>query len=170
MATKKKLKKRNTGFKLGNRSIKTLKGVHPDLVKVVELALTKYSKEDFAVICGVRSRATQRRYVKSGASKTMNSRHLIQKNGYSMAVDLAWWHSGKISWSTNNLKGFYNMDHSADYEGYQAIGVAMKEAAKELGVPIRWGADWDGDGQHTDHTFVDWVHFEIPRGAKGYGA
>lgn len=157
-----KLKPRNTGFRFSSASKKNLAGVHPDLVKVVNLALTKYSKEDFTVIEGVRSRTRQRALVKQGKSKTMNSRHI---GGF--AVDLAWYHNGKISWSTNNCKAFYDLDHSADYEGYQAIGVAMKEAAAELGIPIRWGADWDGDGQHTDHTFLDWVHFELPRG-HGY--
>jgi peptidoglycan L-alanyl-D-glutamate endopeptidase CwlK len=155
-----KLKKKDTGFLLSNRSILNLKGVHPDLVKVVELALTKYSQEDFLVVQGLRTLAEQRRFVARGASKTMASRHL---NGN--AVDLAWWKNGNVSWNTDNLKAFYSMDHSVDYSGYQAIGVAMLQAGKDLGVPIRWGADWDGDGQHTDHTFLDWVHFELPKGS-----
>lgn len=30
------------------------------------------------------------------------------------------------------------------------------------GVPVfRWGADWDRDGDWTDHSFVDPMHFEI---------
>lgn len=159
---KNKLVVHDTGFKLSKKSLDTLRGVHPALAAVVVLALTTYTKEDFTVIEGVRSMTRQRALVKQGKSKTLESRHLT-----GMAVDLAWYKDGKVSWSTDNTKAFYDMDHSADYEGYQAIGVAMKEAAEKLGVPIRWGADWDGDGQHTDHTFLDWVHFEIPKGA-GY--
>jgi peptidoglycan L-alanyl-D-glutamate endopeptidase CwlK len=157
-----KLQNRDTGFVFSKRSLTNLKGVHPDLVKVVTLALTRYTEQDFTVIEGLRSRSRQRQLVKKGASKTMNSRHLT-----GMAVDLAWWKDGNVSWSTDNVKGFYDMDHSADYEGYQAIGVAMKEAANELGISIRWGADWDGDGQHTDHSFIDWVHFELPQSVYG---
>ncbi|QGH74732.1 endolysin [Bacteriophage DSS3_PM1] len=165
--SKSKLEIHDTGFRLGNRSVRNLKGVHPDLIRVVELALTRYTKEDFTVICGMRTRKEQRRLVDKGASKTMNSRHLPNSQGYSRAVDLGWWKNGGVSWKTDNVKAFYDMDHSADYEGYQAIGVAMKAAAEELNIPLRWGADWDGDGQHTDHTFLDWVHFELPRG-HGY--
>jgi len=158
-----KLTRKATGFNLSKRSRDKLARVHPDLKKVVELALTMYTKEDFAVICGIRTRTEQRRLVQKGASQTMNSRHLPNGQGFARAVDLAWWKDGAISWNTDNLKSFYALDHSADYKGYQAIGVAMKTAAKELNIPIRWGADWDGDGQHTDHTLVDWVHFELPK-------
>ena len=157
----KKLVKRKTGFGLSKRSRDNLNGVHPDLIKVVELALSSYTKEDFMVIEGVRSVARQRSLVRKGASKTMNSRHI---NG--MAVDLAWWKDGGVSWRTDNIKSFYTLDHGDDYEGYQAIGVAMLTAAEELGIPLRWGGDWDGDGQHTDHTFLDWVHFELPKGTR----
>jgi len=152
-----------TGFVLSKRSRDRLAGVHPDLIRVVYLALSEYSTEDFAVIEGMRSRKRQRRLVSEGKSKTMNSRHLV-----GMAVDLAWWENGNISWNTDNVKSFYKVDHAGKYEGYQAIGVAMRLAGQKLGVPIRWGADWDGDGQHTDHSFIDWVHFEIPKGAPGY--
>lgn len=152
-----------TGFSLSKRSRDRLAGVHPDLIAVVDLALTKHSSEDFTVLEGLRSRKRQRRLVNQGKSKTMNSRHLV-----GMAVDLAWWDDGNISWNTDNVNSFYKVDHSGNYNGYQAIGVAMLQAGEELGVPIRWGADWDGDGQHTDHSFIDWVHFEIPRGAPGY--
>lgn len=160
-------RKKDTGFRLSTRSKRNLNRVHPDLIAVVELALTMYTKEDFVVICGLRTEKEQRRLVQKGASKTMNSRHLPNNQGYSRAVDLAWWKDGNVSWSTENLAGFYDMDHSDDYEGYQAIGVAMKTAAAELNVPLRWGADWDGDGEHTDHSFIDWVHFELPKG-EGY--
>ena len=149
-------------FNLSKRSLRTLKGVHPDLIKVVKRAI-EITEEDFLVGCGVRSLATQRRYVAKGVSKTMNSRHLIQSDGYSHAVDLWLWKDGKVSWDTSKADSFYEVSHDDDYHNYQEIGTSMLLASKELGVPIRWGADWDGDGQHTDHSFVDWVHFELPK-------
>lgn len=147
-------------FKLSKRSLSNLTGVHPDMVKVVKRAI-EITGEDFMVGEGVRSVSRQRQLVARGASKTMNSKHLIQSDGYSHAVDLYWWNNGGISWSTSNLENFYSLDANKEYLGYQEIGLSMLQAAKELGVKLRWGADWDSDGQHTDHRFLDWVHFEL---------
>ena len=57
-------------FQLSQRSLDKLEGVHPDLVKVVKLAIT-YTDVDFGVIYGVRDLATQERLYKSGKSQTM---------------------------------------------------------------------------------------------------
>ena len=62
-------------YKLGQRSLQNLSGVHPDLVSVVKRAI-EITKQDFSVIEGVRNIDRQRQLVKSGASTTMNSRHL----------------------------------------------------------------------------------------------
>lgn len=161
---KKPLRKQRPKFHLSQKSLGKLKGVHPKLVKVVKRAI-EITDEDFTVGEGVRSKARQRQLVAKGASKTMNSKHLIQKDGYSHAVDLFWYKGGKVSWDTDNVEAFYSLDPNKEYEGYQEIGYAMLTAAKELGVKVRWGADWDMDGQHTDHKFLDWVHFEV-RGVK----
>lgn len=156
----KKRKEKKSGFSLGSRSKKNLQGVHPDLVKVVKRAI-EITEEDFMVGCGTRTRAMQMQLVAKGASKTMNSKHLRQADGYSHAVDLWVWKDGKISWDTSNAYSFYELTHDDDYTLYQEIGTSMIKAAKELGVKIRWGADWDMDGQHTDHSFIDWVHFQL---------
>lgn len=130
-------------YQLGKRSRSKLVGVHPDLVRVVEHAI-QITEQDFAVIEGLRTLERQRRLVKIGASKTLNSRHLT---GH--AVDLAAWSDGRIDWN--------------DYQKYKRIGAAMFEAATELGVSIRWGADWNENGRHDDERFLDWVHFELHR-------
>lgn len=122
----------NKGYKLSKRSLDNLKGVHPDLVAVVHRAL-EISPIDFAVIEGLRSVERQKQLVAAGASRTMRSRHLT---GH--AVDLAAYVGG-IRW---------------DWTLYDALGVAMKTAAKELGVAIVWGGDW---------TFRDGPHFELDR-------
>ena len=41
------------------------------------------------------------------------------------------------------------------------IAGLMMRAAQEEGVHIRWGGDWDSDGQTLDHTFFDAPHFEM---------
>jgi peptidoglycan L-alanyl-D-glutamate endopeptidase CwlK len=114
------------GYKLGTRSIKNLSGVHQDLVDVVQRAI-EITKQDFTVIEGMRDINRQRQLVKSGASTTMNSRHLT---GH--AVDIAPW---PISW---------------EWEDFYPIEEAMKLAADELGIDLEWGGDWKSfkDGPH----------------------
>jgi peptidoglycan L-alanyl-D-glutamate endopeptidase CwlK len=69
-------------YVLGARSRAKLKGVHPDLVRVVELALT-YSPHDFTIT----------ELKAAGASQTMNSRHIT---GH--AIDFAVLVAGKVRW------------------------------------------------------------------------
>lgn len=108
-------------FKLSKNSLNKLKGVDPKLVSVVERAI-EISKTDFGVTEGLRSVATQKKYVAQGKSQTMNSKHIEGK-----AVDLVAYVGSKISWELNL---------------YDNIADAVKQAAKEKGVKIRWGAAW----------------------------
>ena len=121
-------------MKLDMRTETNLKGVHPDLVKVVRRA-AQITKTPFTVIEGMRTKARQEQLVKAGASRTMNSRHLT---GH--AVDLAALVGGRIRW---------------DWPLYASLADAMKTAAKELGVAIVWGGDWP--------RFRDGPHFELDR-------
>jgi peptidoglycan L-alanyl-D-glutamate endopeptidase CwlK len=121
-------------FKLSARSRSKLTGVHPDLVRVVERAI-QITDVDFAVIEGVRTLAKQREYVASGASTTMNSRHLT---GH--AVDLAAYVGSELRW---------------DWPLYHKLAAAMKQAAAELSISIVWGGDWK--------SFPDGPHFELSR-------
>lgn len=126
-------------FKFSKRSLERLLGVHPDLVKVVHRAL-EVSTVDFAVLEGVRTAERQKTLVDSGASQTLNSRHIPGRDGFAKAVDLGAWVDGEIRW---------------DWPLYHKIARAMKTAAQELGVPIEWGGDW--------RTFKDGPHFQLPR-------
>ncbi len=116
-------------FQLGKRSRKRLRGVHPDLVRVVERAILT-TEIDFTVLEGMRTVARQRKLVASGASRTMNSRHLT---GH--AVDLGAYVDRRVAW---------------DWPLYHKIAKAMKAAARDEGVPIDCGADWKNfpDGPH----------------------
>ena len=115
-------------YRLGQRSMQNLSGVHPDLVAVVKRAI-EITEQDFSVIEGVRNIERQRQLVAKGASKTMNSRHLT---GH--AVDLAPY---PLSW---------------DWEYFYPIADAMKQAAEELGVDLTSGAYWENfpDGPHHE--------------------
>ena len=120
-------------FKLGPRSLARLKGVHPDLVKVVLRAI-ELTPVDFTVLEGLRSLERQKALVDAGASQTMNSRHL---DGH--AVDLGAWVDDQVDWS---------------WPLYGKIAQAMKAAAAELKIPIEWGGDWT--------KFKDGPHFQLP--------
>ena len=122
------------GFVLSKKSLDRLKGVHPDLVKVVKRAI-EIAEVDFTVLEGLRTKDRQAQLLKAGASKTMNSRHLT---GH--AVDLGAFVEGEVRW---------------DWPLYHKIAKAMKTAAAEHGTPMTWGGDW--------RTFKDGPHFELPR-------
>lgn len=121
-------------FKLSQRSKDRLKGVHPDLVKVVEHAI-EITTVDFAVIEGLRTPERQKVLKEAGASQTLNSRHIT---GH--AVDLGAWVDGEVRW---------------DWPLYHQIAKAMNEAASTLGIKIVWGGSWS--------RFKDGPHFELDR-------
>ena len=113
-------------FNLSQRSKDRLKGVHPDLVAVVERAI-ELTGVDFGVTCGVRTIEEQEANVAAGRSQTMRSKHLPQEDGYSQAVDVVAYVGPEVSWELNL---------------YDDLADAIKEAAINLNVPICWGAAW----------------------------
>lgn len=121
-------------YELSKRSRDRLSGVHPDLVKVVERAI-EITDMDFTVLEGVRSKARQAQLFASGASQTLNGRHIT---GH--AVDLGAYVAGQVRW---------------DWPLYNKLAATMKQAAKDVGVNIVWGGDWK--------SFPDGPHFELPR-------
>jgi peptidoglycan L-alanyl-D-glutamate endopeptidase CwlK len=123
-------------YKLGPRSKQRLKGVHPDMVRVVERAI-EITTVDFTVLEGLRDPERQKALVDAGASQTLNSRHIT---GH--AVDLGAWVGDEVRW---------------DWPLYHKIAAAMKDAAKQEGVQIVWGGDW--------RSFKDGPHFELNRKA-----
>lgn len=110
-----------------------LKGVHPDLVKVVRRA-EQISGLTFVVTEGLRSLERQKQLKKIGATTTLRSRHLT---GH--AVDLAVTVDGKVRW---------------DWPLYDRLSKFVKKAAKDVGVPIEWGGDWQ--------SFKDGPHYQLP--------
>lgn len=119
-------------FKLSDKSLKNLSGVHDDLCAVVKLAI-KITQVDFCITEGMRALNTQKRLIKEKKTQTLNSRHLT---GH--AVDVAAWVNGKVSW---------------DWEYYEEIAKAMNHASNQLDVPVEWGGTWN--------TLKDGCHFEL---------
>ena len=138
-------------YKFSNTSLKRMEKTHPDLRKVVLKAMS-YQIIDFSVIEGVRTKDKQAAYVKAGVSKTMNSKHLLQADGYSHAVDL-------YPYPIDMKR--VNRGDSTEIARFGVLAGIVAVAAKELGVSIRQGWDWDGDGEALDHSFLDWPHVEL---------
>ena len=123
-------------MKLNASSMARLRGVHPDLVRVVLRCAKDWTDKDtgFIVTCGLRTLEEQKLLKAKGASKTLRSRHLT---GH--AVDLAYSLNGQIRW---------------DWPLYVKLAKAMKAAAKAEKVPIEWGGDWV--------SFRDGPHYQLP--------
>ena len=102
------------------RSLTSLSGIHSDLRRVIDRALQD-SPLDFAVIEGLRTKKRQEQLVASGASQTMNSRHLTGHAVDLLPIDPATGR-GEFAWPL-----------------YDQLGPAVKAAAKKEGVPIIWG-------------------------------
>lgn len=113
-------------YKLGNRSKERLEGVDERLQAVVRSAIGQ-SSQDFSVLEGLRSIERQRELVARGASKTMKSKHID-----GLAVDLGAYDAVTgIRWEENL---------------YFPIAEAMRSAARDIGVPLCWGAAWAVEG------------------------
>ncbi len=134
-------------YKLSKRSLDELKGVHPDLVKVVKRAI-EITSQDFLVTTGVRTQEEQDALYEQGRTKpgpivtwTRNSNHLPKSDGYGYAVDLCPY---PVDW--DNVGKFTN------------IASAMLKAATELGVQMGWG------GYYVKTK--DYPHFELIKKGK----
>lgn len=114
-------------FSLGAKSLKELVGVHPQLVAVVKEAI-KFTRQDFTVYDGLRTKAEAIANVKKGVSKTTNSMHLPQADGFAHAVDLVPIVDGRPQWLWPEI---------------YPIAEAVELAADKLGVELIWGAVWD---------------------------
>jgi len=126
-------------------------GLHPKLEAVVRRAL-ELSSVDFMVLEGVRTLARQRWLYAAGRTRpgrkvtwTLRSKHLKNsRTGYGHAVDL--------------LPAPYNWKELAPFD---QVAAAMFAAADELGVELRWGANWDRDKMIRERGETDNPHFEI---------
>lgn len=121
-----------------------LETCHQDIQRVFNKVA---ETERIQIIEGRRTKQRQRELVLAGKSKTMDSKHITDEDGLSDAVDAAPINpEGEIDW--NNSKAFY------------AFGERVLAVARSMGITLRFGGDWDMDGDYLDQKFNDLVHFE----------
>ena len=124
-------------YRFGNSSLKRLNDdVHPDLVRVCHRAL-ELSKYDFGILESKRSEEKQRENIEKGVSWSMNSKHLVQDDGYVHAIDFGVYVNGKLTWE----EGYY-----------RKVIQAFVTAVVELGVQVKFGGLFESvfDGPHVE--------------------
>lgn len=138
-------------YKLSNKSLERLNGVHPSLVFLVQSAMETQIM-DFSVNEGVRTLDRQKDLVSKGFSKTMKSKHLVQSDGYGHAVDLYPYPIDMEAVNRNN---------AVEIVRFGVLAGIIKSLAWTHGIEIEWGGDWDSDGQTLDSTFFDAPHIQL---------
>lgn len=108
---------------------------------------------DFGVVEGVRSVERQRELVAKGASQTMKSKHLVGE-----AVDLVAYIGPRISW---------------ELALYDEIAEAMRAAANNINVSIRWGAAWHirnicEYAGTTEQAMTDYIDYRRMQGRRPF--
>jgi len=103
--------------------------------------------DDCSIFEGHRNRRRQNEFFRQGKSRVKwpDGKHNVMP---SMAVDAGPWLEKKgIPW--DKPKQFY------------FFAGKVRAKARELGIQVRWGGDWDGDGDVTDQQFNDLPHWEL---------
>lgn len=128
-------------FKLSNTSKQRLQGVNPELLRVIDLALT-ISLIDFGIPAdgGIRTAERQNELFKQGLSQ-LDGYKKLSNHQTGNAFDVYAYVDGKASWNELHLTH---------------VATAILSAASQLGVPLRWGGHFGANGW-------DKPHFEIAR-------
>lgn len=103
---------------------------------------------DCTILEGQRSKEVQDEHFRQGRSKVKfpNSKH---NSSPSKAIDVAPYFSNAPHIRWNDASSFYY------FAGF-VIGIAAS-----MGIKLRWGGDWDSDGDTQNQTFNDLPHFEL---------
>lgn len=120
-----------------------LASLHPDLLRIVR-RMMGYQALDVTVTCTLRTPEQQAVALAAGNSATTRSKHFADAAGFARAVDMA--------------------PAPVDYKDVKRFGLLMGlmiAAAREEGVAMRCGGNWDGDNDFHDNTPEDPGHFEL---------
>jgi len=104
---------------------------------------------DCTIITGHRDEPTQNIFFNTGKSKVVwpDSKH---NSLPSTAIDASPW----------PIPAEWGAKWKDRAKFYELKAIIFYEAAKQ-GVTIRFGGDWDRDGDYKDNSFDDLIHFEI---------
>lgn len=117
-----------------------VEGAHPDIVEFRRVFINKMAKVHGVPLWAhnmVRTAEEQTALYVRGVSKSVAGK---SPHNYGLAVDIV--HSVK-AWEMDDLS-------------WSMIGHIGLEVSRSIGVPIRWGGDWDGDGGKVDWDPAHW--------------
>ena len=145
-------------YLLGETSKEKLKGVHPQLVKLMTEAV-KESPFDFKITQGVRTAEYQHSLYQQGRTTPgkiitncdgfkNKSNHQAKADGYGHAIDI--FICGVVE---NGTYRKFSTEEGYDNKKIFAVAKHIKEIGQKLGIPVKWGGDWN--------KFKDYPHFEI---------
>lgn len=159
----------------GPASKARMEGLHPDLVKVLDRYI-EIAHVDSTIIEGLRS--DEQCYINFG-----KGRNAAQCAAGGCPAHFAQPGLSKVTWvghalSSNHRKKADGKGHAVDMYPYPVSLVLqgkskdweplfdqmakdMFTAAKDVGVAIRWGADWDLDNMPRERGETDNPHFEL---------
>lgn len=137
-------------FVYGNKSASRIATCFVQLQDVAMRAI-KMTPIDYTIIRGWSGEEIQNALFESGASEKRwpDSQHNHEQGGApcSLAIDFAPWINGAIPWK--------------DTHAFAVVAGVWFVAAKECGVTLRWGGDWNMNGLTTDQKLMDWGHVEM---------
>ena len=128
--------------KFGNTSKRRLATCDEDLQELFQEVVKFF---DCSILEGHRGEETQNKYFDEGKSqvKWPDGKH---NSSPSTALDAAPY---PIDWD--------------DTDRFYYFAGFVKGVAFNIGIPIRWGGDWDDDTDVKETKFKDLVHFELMR-------
>jgi peptidoglycan L-alanyl-D-glutamate endopeptidase CwlK len=140
--------------RFGKTSIARLSTCHPLLQELLQEVVRS---RDCTILEGHRSQERQNELFTQGRTlvRWPDSRHNADP---SLAVDVAPWFSEAphVRWPDPKSDEYPRQLG----QWYLFIGYVQR-TAEEMGIAIRCGADWDGDGLATDQSFHDLAHIEL---------
>ena len=127
-------------FSFGKTSRERMAGIHPDLIKVLELAII-ITKVDFSIpqYGGLRTEQEQLKLFVGGKSKA-DGRVNKSYHQTGRAIDVCAYVNGKADWSQPHMT---------------MVACAILQAASQLGVKLDWGGLWT--------NFIDMPHFQLSK-------
>lgn len=130
-------------YKFSNASLSSREKLHPKLKQLVDEMIKHI---DFKILDSTRGRAAQTKAFLQGNSKAKfgQSAHNYLP---AIAVDL--------------FPAPYEWEGKKAESAFKELGRIGLECAKELGIPVRWGGDWNMDGDKTTSDAWDKPHFEL---------
>lgn len=141
-------------YKLSERSLKSLEGVDPNLVKIVKRAI-EITEQDFIVIEGLRTK--EQMMINYGKGRTAS-----QLAVHGIPASYAKPKEAKVTWLNNPFASNHAKGKAVDIvpapvtwddiSKFKKINEAMQAAAKELGIKLSYGGDW---------TKKDYPHWEL---------